>query len=385
LLPEATIPFRVDQGRVLPGFLDARDVPWLRILIEEIDRFRGRPVRELRQRLREPLPCATPHFKRRAAVAALLRLWRSEPEALVPPEKARECLFCARAGSASRKEALDAAAATLGVDAAGLERSLFADLPGERLVRAPDVIPSPPEVALRANQLIARSLLFHARRVRIKAEGAVRPLVRQAKLRGLLCSVTQSGQPVLELSGPFSVFRHTLLYGRALGELVGFLPQCARFELRADCVLRGEEAILDLQTGDPIFPAEAVKPYDSKLEERFARDLRKAAPDWDLLREPEPVPVAGTIIFPDFLLRHRLRPEMSFLVEIMGFWSADYVTRKLDLLCRANIANLVLCLDETRNCDAGDLPMAARVVRFRRRIDPMAVLDAAGVSRGGAP
>jgi hypothetical protein len=385
LLPESAIPFRIDGGRVLPGFLDARDVPWLRVLVEEIDRFRAMPMRDLLERLRQPLPCATPHFKRRAAVAVLLRLWKSELDAKVPPEKAREVVFCARAAQpeATRSAALQVASSTLGVDLASIERSLFADLPGEKLVCAPAVIQSPNDIALRTNQLIIRSLLFHARRVRIKAEGALRPLVRQAKLRGLICTVTKGDMPILDLSGPFTVFRHTLLYGRALGELVQFLPYCARFNLRANCVLRGQEAILDVETGDPIFPAEAPKPYDSKLEERFAKDLRKAAPDWDLVREPEPISVAGTIIFPDFLLRHRLCPERSFLIEIMGFWSADYVARKLALLRQANLANLILCIDVERVCGEGELPADARVVRFRRRIDPRQVLAAAGDASGG--
>ena len=380
MLPEAAIPFRIDRGRVLPGFLDACDLPWLRVLVEEIDRFRSRPMRELSERLRQPLPCAAPFRKRRAAVAVLLRLWRSELCAAVPPPRAREILFRAAAGRPTRTDALAEAATTLGVAPDALERSLFADLPAERLVTAPAAIPSPQEIALRANQLIARSLLFHARRVRIKAGGALRPLVRQAKLRGLLCSVLAGSEPVLDLSGPFTVFRHTLLYGRALGELVQFLPHCARFRLRATCVLRGEEAVLDLQSGDPIFPAEAPRTYDSKLEERFAKDLRQAAPDWDLVREPEPVAAAGTIIFPDFLLRHRLHPERGFLVEIVGFWSPDYVARKLCLLRQANLDNLILCVDEARACADGELPPHARVVRFRRRIDPGAVLAAAGAT-----
>jgi len=381
LLPEATIPFRVVRGRVVPSFLAADDVPWLRVLIEEVDRFRDRPSRELLERLSQPLPCATPRVKRRVAVAILLRMWKSEAAAPVSPERAREVLFCARAAHATRALAIAQAVASLAVDAAALELALFADLPGERLVRPPAIIPSPQEVALRANQLIVRSLLFHARRVRIKAEGAIRPLVRQAKLRGLLCSVTQSREPILELSGPFTLFRHTRLYGRALGELVQFLPHCARFRLRAECVLLGQDAVLDLASGDPIFPAEACRPCDSKLEERFARDLRKAAPDWDLLHEPEPVAVAGTIIFPDFLLRHRLEPTRCFLIEILGFWSADYLARKLDLLRRAKIANLILCIDEARSCGEGELPSEAGIVRFRRRIDPAAVL-AATAARG---
>lgn len=380
MLPEAALPFRIDRGRVLPGLLDARDIPWLRVVVDEIDRFRGSPVRDLLERLRQPMPCFCPPIKSRAAIAVLLRLWKSELDAVVAPEKARETVFCAAAEQATglKSAAFDIASKALGVAGVDIERALFADLPGEKLVCAPDIIPSPNEIVLRTNQLIVRSLLFHARRVRIKAEGAVRPLVRQAKLRGLICNVADGTPPVLELSGPFTVFRHTLLYGRALGELVQFLPHCAKFRLRADCVLREQEATLDLQTGDPIFPSSEPKPFDSKLEERFARDLKKAAPDWDLVREPEPVAAGGTIIFPDFSLRHRLFPQRSFLVEIMGFWSADYVARKLALLRQAGVDKLILCIDEARICGDENLPDGARIVRFRRRIDPLLVLAAAG-------
>jgi predicted nuclease of restriction endonuclease-like RecB superfamily len=380
LLPESAVPFRIVGGRILPAFLDAGDVPWLRVLVEEVDRFCALPVRELLERLHQPLPCATPPFKLRAAIAMVLRLWKSELDAKVAPEKAREILFCAAAAElkSDRSAALVTAAQALAVTPAEIEGSLFADLPGEKLVCAPASIPSANDLALRTNQLILRSLLFHARRVRIKAEGAIRPLVRQAKLRGLLCTVSDGNPPILDVSGPFTVFRHTLLYGRALGELLQFLPHCAHFKLRADCVLRDQEAILDVQSGDPIFPAEGPKACDSKLEERFARDLKRAAPDWDLLREPEPVPAGRTLIFPDFLLRHRLCPQRRFLVEILGFWSADYLTRKLALLREAGLDNLILCVDEARICGDDLLPPDARIVRFRRRIDPRLVLAAAG-------
>lgn len=377
MLPEAAIPFRIDRGRILPGYLDARDLPWLRVLIEEVDRFRSSPMRELHERLRQPLPCASPHRKRKAALATLLRLWRGEVSAAIDPQVARETLFSAAATCDTRTQAIDGAAVALGTTASALEQSLFADLPGERLVCGPEVIPSPQDIALRANQHIVRSLLFHARRVRIKAEGAIRPVVRQAKLRGLLCTLENDPEPILDLSGPFTVFRHTLLYGRALGELVQFLPHCVRFRLQASCVLRGEEASLEVESGDPIFPAEDAKPFDSKLEERFARDLRKVAPDWDLIREPEPLVVGGRMIFPDFLLFHRLHPEQRFFVEIMGFWSPDYVARKIALLREANLDNLILCLDESRACGVTPGEVGARLVTFRRRIDPRAVIAAA--------
>ena len=356
LLPEAVIPARIGGGRVLPAFLDERDQPWLHVLIDEMDRFSGRPLRELQQRLREPLPCAAPHFKLRAAAQLLLRMGKAEIKSEVSPAETRETLFVEAVVQTGkpRTAIVAAAAARLGLAPATLERALFADLPGERIFTGPSSPGSPHEVALRVNQLIARSLLFRASRVCIRAEGALRPVVRQAKLRGLICTVEDGDPPVLDLSGPYAVFRRTLLYGRALGELLPFLGWCARFELTATCMLRGQEGELHLQTGDPLFPASTPKPFDSKLEARFARDLKKAAPDWDLVREPEPIAVASTLIFPDFLLRHRLHPERSFLVEVMGFWSADYVARKLAQLRQANLHNLILCLDETRACSDGE-------------------------------
>jgi len=69
----------------------------------------------------------------------------------------------------------------------------------------------------------------------------------------------------------------------------------------------------------------------------------------------------------------------------MGFWSADYVTRKLTLLRQAGLTNLILCIDETRVCGDEELPADARIVRFRRRIDPLLVLAAAGIATRGAP
>ncbi len=62
----------------------------------------------------------------------------------------------------------------------------------------------------------------------------------------------------------------------------------------------------------------------------------------------------------------------------MGFWTPDYVARKLALYRRARLSNLILCIDEERNCAAADLPAGALVVRFRRRVDAAAVLRLLG-------
>jgi predicted nuclease of restriction endonuclease-like RecB superfamily len=179
---------------------------------------------------------------------------------------------------------------------------------------------------------------------------------------------------VLELSGPFALFRHTRIYGRALGELVPFLAWCRRFRLRAACFLEGRRLTLELGPGDPIFPGDEPRPYDSRLEERFARDFRRLAPEWDVVREPEPIAAGGTLVFPDFALQHRADAGRRWLLEIVGFWTPDYVARKLARYGQARLTNLILCIDEQRNCARADLPAGALVVRFRRRVEAADIL-----------
>src|SRR5207248_2851509 len=46
------------------------------------------------------------------------------------------------------------------------------------------------------------------------------------------------------------------------------------------------------------------------------------------------------------------------LLEIVGFWTADYIARKLDCLGMAGIETLILAIDEDRRCADGALPTA---------------------------
>jgi predicted nuclease of restriction endonuclease-like RecB superfamily len=378
LLPESLLRHSVRQGVIVPHFLGENDYPWLRGLLEDVERYVGHPQRELEGGLREPGSREGPSAKRALAVHVLRRLWGSRQQSPVPPKRARAALFGVAAASGEPREAvLSRVAEELAVSAAELETSLFGDLPGERLVVAPDARVSPGELALRVNLALAQGFLFRASAVVIEAEGNAHALVRHGKLRGLICTVNgrgDSGDAVLEISGPFALFRHTLVYGRALGELVPLLAWCRRFRLRARCQLREKSLVLELASGDPIFPSLEPRRYDSQLEERFARDFRRAARDWDLVREPEPVRAGGTLVFPDFALEHRHDPTRRWLLEIVGFWTPDYLARKLAQYRAAGLANLILCIDEARDCAGGDLPRDARVLRFRRRVDASAVL-----------
>ncbi|HVZ87328.1 MAG TPA: DUF790 family protein [Polyangia bacterium] len=389
MLSQSDLPLRLLDDRAYLEYLGAQDEPWLRVLIAEMLRFEGRRRRQLAERLAEPLPCAAPYFKRRAATRVLFRIWNdpsatagtSRPagqENRLQPRAVRAALFGAAAASeAPRPTVASEVAGRLGVTPGALEAALFSDLPAEREVRAPDPIPTPGEVALRTNLALAQAVAMRASHVSVRVEGGLRPIVRLAKLRGLLCNVSapEAGElPTLDISGPFSLFRHTLVYGRALAELLPHLAWCARFELVAVARLRGRLARVSIESGDPIFPASQPAPFDSRLEERFAADIARLAPDWDVIREPTPLAAGASLIFPDFLVRHRIHPERQALVEIVGFWTPAYLAEKLSKLRQAALPAFVLCIDEERGCAPSDLPPGLPVVTFRRRVDATAVM-----------
>jgi predicted nuclease of restriction endonuclease-like RecB superfamily len=185
---------------------------------------------------------------------------------------------------------------------------------------------------------------------------------------------------VIDVSGPLTLFHHTAVYGRALASLVPRLGWCNEFELVARCALgQGKHlSTFELRTGDPIAIGSELATYDSRIEERFARDFRRAAPAWDLIREPQPIDAGGTLTFPDFELVHRHDPSRRWLLEIVGFWTAEYLKEKLARLRTAGLLNLILCIDSRRQCHDAELPSDARVIRYKARIDPRAVVAIIG-------
>jgi hypothetical protein len=377
-LAYARVPFKTRSGTARIDYLGAHDYAWLKLLIAEFLRFEGRRWRELEERLREPFEIPLDPLKLKAAMEALRRLFGSAPNGRLDAVRARKELFELAAERTEPRDAILAeAAGRLRLSPETLEEGLFGDVREERRVKPPARLPTASELALRVNSRFAQAVVRGASEVEIEAHENVRSLVRHARLRGLLVTVAAGNDKLrtrLSISGPFALFRHTLVYGRALGELVPLLARAPRFSLSARCLVQGEMLRFVVESGDPLFPSENLREFDSRVEERFARDMARLAPDWNVLREPAAVPAAGTLIFPDFLLRHRLDPRRRFLVEIVGFWTPEYVSKKLETLRAARIENLILVIDEARRCSEDDIPPSASVVRFRKKVDASRLL-----------
>lgn len=371
-------PIRIRDGHVTPSFLTENDLPWLGALLELVKAHGGARWRDLDARLRSPVLEHVPRRRQKLAATVLRRLLRGRVHAPVPPRKVRRIVFRLAASGDARSIVLAAAAEQLGIEPSAVEAAFFSDLPGERLVTLPTSLPSSSDLRLLSNLCLARTLLSRALDIQIRLRGNARAILRAARLRGLLCTVTRddpsSADVTLNLSGPLSLFRRTTIYGRALGSLLPTLAWADSFDLIATCQLAEHEARLHLQSGDPFMPADEPKRYDSAVEQRLAHQLMRRAPDWIVVREPEPIPVGRTFIFPDFALVHRCDPTRRWLLEIIGFWTPDYLESKLRTYREARLDRLILCVDDRRSCADEDLPSGAHIVRYHTRVDVDAVL-----------
>ncbi len=330
--------------------------------------------------------------KHELVCAALDARLRSKTAARVSPRALREALFVARAsGEVSRDALAQAFASKLGIAVSELEDALFADLPSEQVVELEGEAPTVDELRAHGNRVLVEQLFARSREIVLTLHGGARAVVRTAQLRGLLvvaqrraadATLTLPGvapvEPpiVLTISGPFALFRHTRLYASATRALVPVLSR-ARFEALVRIPGPSAEWTFRLGSDDPFVAAcRPTEPaYDSAIEEAFARRFTKLAPHWELVREPEPIPVGrGRMIFPDFRLVDRRDPTRCAWLEIIGYWSPAYLANKLATLDEAKLDRLIVCVSERLAVRDASIPPDARIVRFKGRVDPRVVL-----------
>jgi predicted nuclease of restriction endonuclease-like RecB superfamily len=352
--------------------IDAADLRWVDELIDDAVALEGRPWRRLVTRWQERGVAMGP---RQIAVVSALRRTLSGSPARGGGRRVRRMLLGVPALAAAERAArIAAVAAAIGCAAEEVEARMWSDLPGERWVTLPEGRPTAAVIAGLANVAIVQRALARAFEVTVVMRGNARAVVRAAALAGLMFGAERRGEAtVVRISGPLAIFGDTRVYGRALGALVAPLGGCAGFALEARVGDRvGGGAVVRLQ-GPVLLPATATRRFDSGVEARFARAWTRAKTGWRIEREPEVVAAGAHVVFPDFALVHELDPSRRWWVEIVGFWTASYLTEKLARYRAAGLGRLILCVDAARQLRDEEVPAGARVVRYRRSVEVAAV------------
>jgi hypothetical protein len=162
-----------------------------------------------------------------------------------------------------------------------------------------------------------------------------RKLVSAVKRLGLLYEVepTDDGREVV-LTGPDAIFRHTRRYGTRFARVLRAVADTADWRLEATIRDRGTDRRLVLTADDVSVPdADPVTEvsFDSEVEREFAQRFQSLDLDWSLVREPDVLAAGERLMIPDFAFEYA-HGDATVFFEIMGFWTPEYVEKKLEQL-----------------------------------------------------
>ncbi|WP_348613640.1 DUF790 family protein [Halobaculum rarum] len=322
-----------------------------------------------------------------------------ETRAPLPPRRARRIAFEAAeavgvTSDEERPAALGRAGDRLGVDPADIDSSLYADRDANQVLAAFDPRWTPAELLVQYDLSLAQTALFDATEVRVRSTDP-KALVSAAKRLGLLYEirVREGDGPTdreVVITGPDALFRRTRRYGTAFARLLRTVAATAdEWTLEADIDDRGREYLLELDDGDVAVPG--VEPlaepaFDSGVEADFAARFRALDLDWDLTREPEPLEVGArggdgasaevgaSVMIPDFAFEYR-HADFRVFFEVMGFWTPEYVEKKLAQLADVEDVELVVAVDESLGVGEEIAARDHRVVTYSGTVRVKDVVD----------
>jgi predicted nuclease of restriction endonuclease-like RecB superfamily len=245
--------------------------------------------------------------------------------------------------------------------------------------------------ALRAdyNLAQAQALLYSATRVTVEAGRDFKHILRYARLARLLHRVERlqggrlreaskqrrqdspSASPAggyrFVLDGPNSVLRRTRAYGVDFARFLAALVRLGDWRLRAEIELRKgwRPFTFTLTSDDGLGTALGAPPeFDSDLEAAIARKFGRERGGWQLEREGAVLDVGGSLLVPDFVFRHQDGTEV--VLEIVGYWTPEYLADKLRKLSTVRGVNLLVAVPSHLAVRAG--PLLATVLPFKRRL-----------------
>ena len=238
-----------------------------------------------------------------------------------------------------------------------------------------------PEALLsRYNVGQLQACLYRAQSLRVIVSADFKIVLRYAKLARLLHEIHRLDRHryQIDLTGPGSILSQTTRrYGVNFARFVAALLACKGWEMSAVLQTPWKTfARLGLSDRDGFNThLPQCHEFDSSVEEQFASDFGAQRDGWTLIREGAILHEGQTTFVPDFVLRHEDGHEV--LMEIVGFWTADYLGKKRQTLRRFRQHRIVLAVAE-KNLRRFPV-IGGGVVAYKKRIDPDAILKALSV------
>jgi len=277
-----------------------------------------------------------------------------------------------------RSRIIESAASELKLTAETVEESFYADLDSELVLTEFNPLP-PQELLENYNVSLTQTLLFSSTELNFTASGNWQTIFYTVKRLGLIYEAYRSGGFWVKIDGPASLFKLTRRYGTALAKLLPAIIGNPKWTVEAKILWKYTNEIcnfkIESSKHSPILktPKPPVVSYDSVVEENFATRFQALKSDWRLRREPEPVPAGKHVIIPDFSFE---RQNVKVYMEVVGFWTAEYLRRKIEKLKKIDV-KMLIAVDETLACEKlAKLDKRAKlnIVYYRKKIPLTSIL-----------
>ncbi|SEU09598.1 DUF790 family protein [Natrinema hispanicum] len=236
----------------------------------------------------------------------------------------------------------------------------------------------------RYNLALAQAVLYDATEMRIRVWDHFGTVFSYVKLFGLMhriYPIDSDGKRVERtdhadgyeaiLDGPASLFSQSQKYGIRLANFLPALPLCDRWEMTATVLVdetAGETRQLRLDDTDGLDSHYSTgRRFDSDFEQTLAQKWERATTDWELLRENDVFDLGDEVMIPDFAIEH---PDgRRAILEIIGFWTPEYLESKLKKIRQADAENLLVAVSEQLDCSNDDFgETSERVLWFKTGI-----------------
>ena len=231
---------------------------------------------------------------------------------------------------------------------------------------------SPVDLLRQYNLSLTQTLLFDALELWFQASGNYQQIFRWIKYLGLMYEAVEEfpGRVKVKVDGPASIFKETTKYGTSLAKLIPALTRAESWQLTAHIKEGTKHYTFELNHAKrSLFPQKdgGQEQFDSAVEENFYRRIRHLMPDWQIRREPTILKAGPHIFIPDFGFERR---GLQYYLEIVGFWTPEYLQKKLAKL-KATGANLLIAVDRNLNCTEEDFKGTGKEVFFYEKKLPL--------------
>ena len=247
----------------------------------------------------------------------------------------------------------------------------------------------------RYNLALAQAVLYGATEMRVRVWDSFATVFSYVKLFGLMhriYPIDDTGQRVAStdlavgyearLDGAASLFSKSRKYGIRMANFLPALPLCDRWEMEADILDNdngpsGSTLTFQLdQTKGLSSHYSAQSDFDSDVERTLAKKWERATTEWELKREDDVLDLGAEVMLPDFAIEHPDGRRVIF--EIVGFWTPEYLEKKLAKIRAADRDNLIVAVSDRLDCSAEDFEgMDDRVLWFKSGIHVYDVVELA--------